>query len=62
MIAVCVNAIGMSHVLTEGWEYEVESLPLGAVRVWIEDWSEDAKSVTERPIVCCGDRFEIVTL
>lgn len=53
MIACCVDAKGLDHVLTEGCDYEVERLPCGAFRVWIED---------TRSIVCHGSRFEIVHL
>jgi hypothetical protein len=46
----CVNARGLEHVLTDGYEYEVRRLPCGAVEVCADGFF----------VVCHGGRFEAV--
>lgn len=53
VLAVCVDADDLEGMLEHGWTYAVERLPLGALRVFIDDVSPSFW------IVCCGDRFEI---
>lgn len=50
MIRRCVDPRGLEHWLEYGWEYELEPMALGAVRVLLDDGSS---------IVCSGSRFSV---